>query len=47
MQSEVLNDFPRKRVDLEDKPHDFREQLSIMDSRTLSHIHLLIFGDTI
>lgn len=36
-----LNDFLGKRVDLEDKPHGYREQLVIMDSRILSHIRFI------
>lgn len=34
----ILKDFLRKCVDLKDKPHTSKEQLSIMDSDTLSHI---------
>lgn len=33
-----LKDFLGKCIDLKDKPHTSKEQLSIMDSGTLSHI---------
>ena len=36
-----------ERADLKGQPHDFREQLKIMNSGTLQHFLLLIFCDTI
>lgn len=43
--AEYFKGFSR-RMDLEEKLHDSRKRLRIMDSGTLSHVLLLTFSNT-